>query len=128
MSELTDKYASVISAAQNAGCNVTTSEEEGRLSISGTCPTQYAVNQAWDALKEIDASMNAGDFAINLTADRQDIYGEYEVQSGDSLSAIANKVTAGKLSYQQIFEANQDVLSDPDQIQPGQKLKIPNFS
>jgi LysM repeat protein len=128
MSELSDKYASVISAAQNAGCNVTTSEEEGRLSISGTCPTQYAVNQAWDALKEIDSSMSAGDFAINLTADRQDIYGEYEVQSGDSLSAIASKVTAGKLSYQQIFEANQDTLSDPDQIQPGQKLKIPNFS
>ena len=66
--------------------------------------------------------MNAGDFAINLTADRQDIYGEYEVQSGDTLSAIASKVTAGKLSYQEIFEANQD------KIQPGQKLKIPNFS
>src|ERR1044072_5704481 len=127
MSELSDKYASVISAAQSAGCNVSVSEDGGSLSINGTCPTQYAVNQAWDALKAIDPSMNAGDFAINLTADRQDIYGEYEVQSGDSLSAIANKVTAGKLSYQQIFEANQDVLSDPDQIQPGHNLKITNF-
>lgn len=128
MSELSDKYASVISAAQNAGCNVSVSEEDGRLHINGSCPTQYAVNQAWDAVKEIDPSMNAGDFAINLTADRQDIYGEYEVQSGDTLSAIASKVTAGKLSYNQIFEANQDILSDPDKIQPGQKLKIPNFS
>jgi nucleoid-associated protein YgaU len=128
MSELSEKYASVVSAAQNAGCNVSASEDGGRLSINGACPTQYAVNQVWDALKAIDPSMNAGDFGINLTADRQDIYGEYEVQSGDSLSAIAQKVTQGKLNYQQIFEANQDVLSDPDQIQPGQKLKIPNFS
>jgi LysM repeat protein len=128
MSDLSEKYASVVSAAQNAGCNVSTSEDGGRLNINGTCPTQYAVNQVWDALKEIDPALNAGDFAVNLTADRQDIFGEYEVQSGDSLSAIANKVTQGKLSYQQIFEANQDVLSDPDQIQPGQKLKIPNFS
>ena len=128
MSDLSDKYASVISAAQNAGCNATTNEDGGRLNISGTCPTQYAVNQVWDALKEIDPTMNAGDFSINLTADRQDIYGEYEVQSGDTLSAIAKKVTQGKLSYQQIFEANQDVLSDPDQINPGQRLKIPNFS
>ena len=128
MSELSDKYASVISAAQNAGCNVSVSEDGGCLNINGTCPTMYAVSQAWDALKAIDPSMNAGDFAINLTAERQDIYGEYEVQSGDSLSAIANKVTAGKLSYQQIFEANQDILSDPDKIEPGQRLKIPNFS
>ena len=128
MSDLSDKYSSVISAAQNAGCNVNTSEDGGRLSINGTCPTQYAINQVWDKLKEIDPSMNAGDFSINLTADRQDIYGEYEVQSGDTLSAIAKKVTNGSLSYQQIFEANQDTLSDPDAIQPGQKLKIPNFS
>lgn len=128
MSELSDKYASVVSAAQNAGCNVTVSEDGGRLNINGTCPTQYAVNQAWDAVKAIDPSMNAGDFAINLTADRQDIYGEYEVQSGDTLSAIASKVTAGKLSYQEVFEANKDILSDPDSIQPGQRLKIPNFS
>ncbi|HKP85121.1 MAG TPA: LysM peptidoglycan-binding domain-containing protein [Blastocatellia bacterium] len=128
MSDLSDKYSSVISAAQSAGCNVTTSEDGGRLNVNGTCPTQYAVNQVWDALKAIDPTMNAGDFSINLTADRQDIFGEYEVQSGDTLSAIAKNVTGGKLNYQQIFEANQDILSDPDSIQPGQKLKIPNFS
>lgn len=128
MSDLSNKYSSVVSAAQSAGCNVTTSEEDGRLNINGSCPTQYAVNQVWDALKQIDPAMNAGDFSINLTAERTDIYGEYEVKSGDTLSTIAKHVTEGKLNYQQIFEANQDTLSDPDQIQPGQRLKIPNFS
>ncbi|HSE98840.1 MAG TPA: LysM peptidoglycan-binding domain-containing protein, partial [Blastocatellia bacterium] len=38
------------------------------------------------------------------------------------------RVTHGKLSYQQIFEANRDILTDPDKIKPGQRLKIPNFS
>lgn len=128
MSQLSDKFASVISAAQTAGCQVNTSEENGQLIISGTCPTQHAVNQVWDALKEIDPQMSGGDFAINLTAQRTDIFGEYEVKSGDTLSGIAKKVTGGKLTYQQIFEANRDILSDPDKIQPGQKLKIPNFS
>jgi nucleoid-associated protein YgaU len=128
MSQLSDKYASVVTAAHNAGCQINTSEEDGKFVVNGTCPTQHDVNQVWDALKAIDPGMSGGDFAINLTPQRTDIYGEYEVKSGDSLSAIAKHVTGGKLSYQQIFEANQDILSDPDQIQPGQKLKIPNFS
>jgi nucleoid-associated protein YgaU len=128
MSQLSDKFASVVSAAQSAGCQINTSEENGKLVISGTCPTQHDVNQVWDALKQVDPGMSGGDFAINLTAQRTDIFGEYTVQSGDTLSNIAKQVTGGKLTYQQIFEANRDVLSDPNQIQPGQKLKIPNFA
>jgi nucleoid-associated protein YgaU len=128
MSQLTDKFASVITAAQSAGCQVTTNEENGKLVVSGTCPTQHDVNQVWDAVKAIDPGMSGGDFALNLTAQRTDIFGEYEVKSGDTLSAIAKKVSGGKLTYQQIFEANRDILSDPNNIQPGQKLKIPNFA
>src|SRR5918912_2007863 len=110
MSQLSDKFASVVSAAHNAGCQINTSEEEGKLVINGTCPTQHNVNQVWDALKAIDPGMSGGDFALNLTPQRTDIYGEYEVKSGDSLSAIAKHVTGGKLSYQEIFEANRDIL------------------
>jgi len=128
MSLLSDKFASVVTAAHNAGCQINTSEDGGKFVINGTCPTQHDVNQVWDALKAIDPGMSGGDFAVNLTPQRTDIYGEYEVKSGDSLSAIAKHVTGGKLSYQAIFDANRDILDDPDQIQPGQKLKIPNFS
>jgi len=128
MSQLSDKFASVVSAAQSSGCQITTSEENGKLVISGTCPTQHDVNQVWDALKAIDPGMSGSDFAINLTAQRTDIFGEYEVKSGDTLSGIAKKIAGGNLTYQQIFEANRDILSDPNKIQPGQKLKIPNFS
>jgi len=55
------------------------------------------------------------------------IYGEYEVQPGDSFSKIAKQLTGGALAYQQIFEANRNKLSDPDRIQVAQKLVIPNF-
>ena len=129
MSQLTDKYGDVYILAQNLGCtNLNAQEENGRITITGTCPTQYAVNQVWDKAKQIDPDLNDSDLTINLTAQRNDIYGEYEVQSGDTLSGIAQKVTQGNLTYQQIFEANRDVLSDPNKIQPGQRLKIPNFS
>ncbi|HET8678288.1 MAG TPA: LysM peptidoglycan-binding domain-containing protein, partial [Blastocatellia bacterium] len=82
----------------------------------------------WDKIKEIDPDLKDGDLTLNLTAARQDIYGEYEVKSGDTLSSIAKNISKGSLGYQQIFDANRDTLSDPDKIQPGQRLKIPNFS
>jgi len=47
------------------------------------------------------------------------------VQSGDTLSKIAQKYYGDPSLYNQIFEANRDILKDPNKIFPGQKLKIP---
>jgi nucleoid-associated protein YgaU len=49
----------------------------------------------------------------------------YEVVSGDSLSKIAKREYGNANEWRRIYEANQDVLKDPDKIFPGQKLKIP---
>ena len=128
MSQLTDKYGNAYILATNlGGGNLNAQEDNGHLTISGTMPTKYAVNQVWDKVKEIDPGLSSGDLTLNLSASRSDIYGEYEVKSGDTLSGIAKSVTNGALTYQQIFQANKDKLDDPDRIQVGQKLVIPNF-
>jgi len=49
----------------------------------------------------------------------------YEVVSGDSLSKIAKREYGNANEWKRIYEANQDILKDPDKIYPGQKLKIP---
>jgi nucleoid-associated protein YgaU len=49
----------------------------------------------------------------------------YTVQKGDSLSKIAKHFYADGNAWKQIFEANRDVLADPDKISPGQTLRIP---
>ena len=49
----------------------------------------------------------------------------YEVQPGDSLSKIAKREYGDANQWNRIFEANKDVLNDPNKIFPGQKLKIP---
>jgi nucleoid-associated protein YgaU len=49
----------------------------------------------------------------------------YVVVSGDSLSKIAKREYGDANAWPKIFEANKDILKDPDKIQPGQKLKIP---
>jgi nucleoid-associated protein YgaU len=129
MSQLTDKYGPVFILAKQLGVtNLNANEENGHMTITGAAPTSYDANQVWDKVKEIDPNLSSGDLTLNLSALRQDIYGEYEVKAGDTLSGIAKKVTRGALSYQQIFDANRDVLSDPNNIRPGQRLKIPSFS
>ena len=49
----------------------------------------------------------------------------YEVKKGDTLWKIAKEHYGDGNLYPEIFKANQDVLSDPDKIQVGQKLRIP---
>ena len=49
----------------------------------------------------------------------------YVVKSGDSLSKIAKAEYGDANSWNRIFEANKDILKDPNKIFPGQKLKIP---
>jgi nucleoid-associated protein YgaU len=49
----------------------------------------------------------------------------YEVVSGDSLSKIAEREYGDAKLWPRIFEANKDLLKDPNKIFPGQKLKIP---
>jgi nucleoid-associated protein YgaU len=128
MSALTDKYGPVyILAEKLGGTGLAANEENGHMTLSGTLPTKYDVNQVWDKAKEIDPGLDDGDLTLSLSAASSDVYGHYTVESGDSLSKIAKEVTHGKLTYQQIFEANRDQLSDPDKIQVGQKLVIPNF-
>jgi len=49
----------------------------------------------------------------------------YTVQSGDTLWKISEQVYGNGSSYMKIFEANTDILENPDRIFPGQKLVIP---
>jgi nucleoid-associated protein YgaU len=49
----------------------------------------------------------------------------YVVKKGDTLSKIAEEFYGDKMLYPKIFEANRDLLNDPDRIKPGQRLRIP---
>jgi nucleoid-associated protein YgaU len=59
------------------------------------------------------------------TAPGAEVYQTYEVKSGDSLSRIAKSFYGSGNAWKKIFDANTDILKDPNKIYPGQKLKIP---
>lgn len=62
----------------------------------------------------------------NMTTAKQEPEATYyEVQKGDTLSKIAKQHYGDANKYPAIFEANKPMLKDPDEIYPGQRLRIP---
>lgn len=49
----------------------------------------------------------------------------YEIVSGDTLGKIAKRFYGSASKYMRIFEANRDIIDNPDRIYPGQKIRIP---
>jgi nucleoid-associated protein YgaU len=49
----------------------------------------------------------------------------YTVVAGDSLSKIAKREYGDGNAWNRIYEANRDIIKNPDLIYPGQTLKIP---
>jgi len=49
----------------------------------------------------------------------------YVVKAGDSLSKIAKELLGDANRWKEIYEANKDVIKDPNVLTAGQKLVIP---
>jgi len=49
----------------------------------------------------------------------------YTIVKGDSLSKIAKKYYGDGNKYMKIFEANKEIIKNPDLIYPGQTIRIP---
>jgi len=49
----------------------------------------------------------------------------YEIAAGDTLSGIAKRYLGDANAWQQLFDANREVIKDPNLIFPGQKIRVP---
>jgi phage tail protein X len=49
----------------------------------------------------------------------------YVIERGDTLSHIAKRYYGKASSWPRLFEANREVIQDPDKIFPGQKIRVP---
>lgn len=105
------------------GLNV--SVENGVATVSGTAKDQAAFEKAILMAGNVQGieEVQAGGLAL---ADTNQVEVEYyTIQSGDSLWNIAQKYLGNGNDYTKIFEANKEVIKDPDLIYPGQKIRIP---
>ena len=122
MGLLTGKYKYAMETAKGFHLDGTTEERDGKLYIKGTVETQDQANKIWDALKTIPDWKN--EIVADITARGGAAEESYTVKPGDTLSKIAKMTLGDANAYMKIFELNRDQLSDPDQIKPGQVLKI----
>ncbi len=102
------------------------SEEGGILKIKGLAATPYEKNVLWDKIKELGGDSPA-DIKANISVADETIYHRHTVASGETLGKIAAHYYESASKYTAIFEANTDQLKNPDMINVGQVLVIPNL-
>jgi nucleoid-associated protein YgaU len=121
---LKEKYTELINVANSSGVtNLQVREQDGVLYIDGVAPSEDVKKKLWDTYNRIDPDYRAGDLVMNISVPK-DMGGtqEHTVVKGDSLSKIGKKFG---VQWKDIYEANRERVKDPDHIEPGWKLKIP---
>ncbi|MDP5168925.1 MAG: LysM peptidoglycan-binding domain-containing protein [Bacteroidia bacterium] len=122
---LQDKYASVLKIGEEIGvADGYVKEEDGKLKIGGTTNTEYEKNQMWNEIKRINGGIPS-DLDAEINVATTEYYHKHTVQKGESLSLIAKHYYEDAMKYKKIFEANTNILKDPNVIHPGQELVIP---
>jgi nucleoid-associated protein YgaU len=119
---LQDKYREVTNLAENLGiANLQVREQDNVLYIDGIANSAADKDKLWDAYNKIDPEYRSADVVMNIEVTEK-VSREYTVENGDSLSKIGK---AYGVSWQDIYEANKDIIKNPDLIEVGWKLKIP---
>lgn len=138
--QLKQKYQSVQNAMAQHQVGLQNLNMQGDwLYMRGEAPSEEAKNRVWDQIKMVDPSYS--DLIADITvkgasqvpraqASGASISGgqsmrRHTVQAGDSLSKISKQFYGNANEYMKIFEANQDQLSNPNEIKPRQQLVIP---
>ena len=106
-----------------SGLNVQFDGKTGTVTVQGDAPTQEAAEKVTLCCGNV-AGVTDVDNLLNVSepADESEYH---DVVRGDTLSAIAKTYYGNAGKYPVIFEANKPMLSHPDKIYPGQKLRIP---
>jgi nucleoid-associated protein YgaU len=133
--DMRQKYDKAIQVAKGLHMQGSAEERNGKLYFTGTVNSEDEKNQIWNAIKtvpdwqtDIIADIRATPSAAPAqapAAKAPPAPQTYTVKPGDSLSKIAKEHLGNGNLYMEIFNANKDVLTDPDKLKPGMVLKLP---
>lgn len=110
--------------SENQDLQFLSSEPEAVMEEAELTPVELPQTDfAQEAVSELEPVMQSGQQEISSGP----VFEEYIVQKGDTLQSIAAKPGVyGKASkWVKLYQANKDVLSHPDKIYPGMRIKIP---
>ncbi len=122
-----EKYQEVLRLGEQLQIqNGDVSVENGVLHVKGTAKNQYEKNILWDAIKAAGGE-NPSDIMADIKVADTSVFARHTVQSGETLGKIAKHYYGDPMKYQAIYQANSDILKNPDLIYPDQELIIPNL-
>ena len=105
------------------GLVVTYDAASSTVTLFGVAEDQATKEKALLCAGNVSGVSNVTD---NMSVDQSEPEATYhDVVSGDNLSKISKAAYGDPNKYMLIFEANKPMLSHPDKIYPGQKLRIP---
>ena len=103
--------------------NLSVDYQGGFVTISGDSADSDAVEKAILMAGNVEGvGKVVTDIDVPIESDDVEYY---EIQGGDTLSGIAKKFYDNANEYNRIFEANREVIQDPNKIFVGQKIRIP---
>ncbi len=125
--------------AMNLGVRHLGAQVRGKVvTLTGEAPSRAIATMAMQKLDELVSPDNIiNSIKVDKPAPEPDVLVEVEaeveppteryhmVAAGDTLGHISQKYYGKASAYMKIFEANRDILDDPNLIKVGQKLKIP---
>jgi nucleoid-associated protein YgaU len=128
------KYDTVLALSRMLNVKLQNVHLKGdKLYIRAAVPNEQVKNELWNQAKRVDPRIS--DLELEVTVDpkvatpaqpRVVPPRTYTVKRGDTLWDIADKFYGDPRLYKKIFDANTDRLRDPDHIETGQILVIPD--
>jgi LysM repeat protein len=128
-----EKYDHAIQVAKGLRMQGSADEKNGKLYFNGVVKSEDEKNQIWNAIKTVSSWQSdiVADLRVEAPTSAPAAAAAakppetYTVKAGDSLSKIAKEHLGNANAYMAIFNANRDILTDPDKIKPGMVLKLP---
>lgn len=103
--------------------NLSVNFENGFVTLSGDSNDPVAVEKAILMAGNVEGvSKVVTDIDVPVESDQTEYY---VIESGDTLSKLSKKYYGDAMQYDKIFQANREVIQDPDLIFVGQKIRIP---
>lgn len=122
--EAAEKIKENIEASNPGIQDLNVAFNDGVVALSGSADSAEAMEKAVLMAGNVQGVSEVK--ADGISAPPQAAQVEYYViQKGDSLSAIAKRYYGNAQDYPRIFDANREVIKNPDLIYPGQKIRIP---
>ncbi|MBW2683790.1 MAG: peptidoglycan-binding protein LysM [Deltaproteobacteria bacterium] len=122
--EASDKITEHIQEDNPGVKDLQVSVDNGVVSLSGEAESAEALEKAVLMAGNVNGVSEVNYDNVTAPAATEKVE-YYEIVSGDTLSGVAKKFYGDGSKYMRIFEANKEVIKDPDKIYVGQKIRIP---